>query len=120
MSIKENELFKGIQFWEEYLCYSINKEIMKMLNVEQNIQEDKEMTDYKYANIVFTQILNIIDIMFEFNLGIKTIREVLEPKITVYRLNDEFKATINEVIQGKIDNTNQNNENNNEIKNKSE
>ena len=120
MSIKENELFKGIQFWEEYLCYSINKEIMKMLNVEQNIQEDKEMTDYKYANIVFTQILNLIDIMFEFNLGIKTIREVLEPKITVYRLNDEFKATINEVIQGKIDNTNQNNENNNEIKNKSE
>ena len=120
MSIKENELFKGIQFWEEYLCYSINKEIMKMLNVEQNIQEDKEMTDYKYANIVFTQILNLIDIMFEFNLSIKTIREVLEPKITVYRLNDEFKATINEVIQGKIDNTNQNNENNNEIKNKSE
>ena len=29
------------------------------------------------------------------------IKEVLEPKINVYRLNGDFKATINEVIQSR-------------------
>ena len=103
-SFKENELFKDKNFWEEYLCYSINKEIMKMLKQEKNIKEDKEITDYKYGNIVFTQILTIIETMFEFDLKSDIIKEVLEPKINYYRLNDEFKGTINEIIKNKEDN----------------
>ena len=103
-SFKENELFKEKNFWEEYLCYSINKEIMKMLKVEKNIKEDKAITDYKYGNIVFTQILTIIETMFEFDLKSDIIKEVLEPKINYYHLNDEFKNTINEIIKGKEDN----------------
>ena len=100
-SIKENIIFKQKNFWEEYLCYAINKEIMKTLKADKKIQEDKEITDYKYANIVFTQILSMINNMFEFNVDINTIKEVLEPKINVYRLNGDFKATINEVIQSR-------------------
>ena len=100
-SIKENIIFKQKNFWEEYLCYAINKEIMKTLKADKKIQEDKEITDYKYANIVFTQILSMINNMFEFNVDINIIKEVLEPKINVYRLNGDFKATINEVIQSR-------------------
>ena len=100
-SIKENIIFKEKNFWEEYLCYAINKEIMKMLKIDEKIQEDKKVTDYKYSNIVFTQILAMIDNMFEFNLDINIVKEVLEPKINVYRLNGDLKATIKEVIKSK-------------------
>ena len=103
-SFKDNELFKQKMFWEDYLTYSINKEIIKMLKVEGNIQEDKEITDYKYSNIIFTQILTLIDIMHEFNLDSQTIKDILQPKIIFYRLNDEFKGTINEEIQNRENN----------------
>jgi len=100
-SIRDNIIFKEKNFWEEYLCYAINKEIMKTLKADKKIQEDKTVTDYKYSNIVFTQILSMINNMFEFNVDINIIREVLEPKINVYRLNGDLKATINEVIQSR-------------------
>ena len=74
---------------------------MKTLKADKKIQEDKTVTDYKYSNIVFTQILSMINNMFEFNVDINIIREVLEPKINVYRLNGDLKATINEVIQSR-------------------
>ena len=119
-TFKDNELFKQKNFWEDYLCYSINKEIIKMIKVEKNIEEDKEMTDYKYSNIIFTQILTLIDIMYEFNLDSKNIKDILEPKITFYRLNDEFQATINEVIQNREDSLNNKSENENEDENKND
>ena len=106
-SFKDNELFKQKIFWEDYLTYSINKEIIKMLKVEDNILEDKEITDYKYSNIIFTQILTLIDIMFEFNLDSQTIKDILKPKIIFYRLNDDFKGTINEEIQNRENNKNE-------------
>ena len=100
-SFKENKVFKDKNFWEEFLCYSINKEIMKTLDLDQKVKEDKEKSDYKYSNIVFAQILTLIDNMFEFDLDCETIKEVLNPKISVYKLNDMFKETINDVILSK-------------------
>jgi CRP-like cAMP-binding protein len=100
-SFKGNKVFKDKSFWEEFLCYSINKEIMKTLNLDQKIQEDKENSDYKFSNVVFAQILTLIDNMFEFDLDCETIKDVLNPKISVYKLNDNFKETINDVILAK-------------------
>ena len=100
-SFKGNKVFKDKSFWEEFLCYSINKEIMKTLNLDQKIKEDKENSDYKYSNVVFAQILTLIDNMFEFDLDCETIKAVLNPKISVYKLNDNFKETINDVILAK-------------------
>lgn len=100
-SFKGNKLFKDKNFWEEFLCYSINKEIMKTLQRDQLVKEDKEISDYKYSNVVFTQILTLIDNMFEFDLDSEIVKEVLNPKISYYRLNDEFKQTINDIIEVK-------------------
>ena len=100
-SFKGNKLFKDKNFWEEFLCYSINKEIMKTLQRDQLIKEDKENSDYKYSNVVFTQILTLIDNMFEFDLDSEIVKEVLNPKISYYRLNDEFKQIINDIIEVK-------------------
>ena len=101
-SIKHNKVFKDKNFWEEFLCHSINKEIMKTLKRDQKIQETKETSDYKLSNVVFTQILTLIDNMFEFDVDSNTIKEVLNPKINVYKLNDDFKETINDIIETKI------------------
>ena len=97
-SIKANKIFNDKNFWEEFLCYSINKEIMKTLNVDQKVKEDKKNSDYKYSNVVFSQILTLIDNMFEFDLDYNTIKDVLNPKISYYKLNDELKRTIEDVI----------------------
>ena len=101
-SFKGNKMFKDKNFWEEILCYSINKEIMKTLQRDQKVKEDKENSDYKYSNVVFSQILTLIDNMFEFDLDPNIIKEVLNPKITYYKLNNELKETINDVIEVKI------------------
>lgn len=97
-SIKPNKIFKDKNFWEEFLCYSINKEIMKTLNVDQKVKEDKKNSDYKYSNVVFSQILTLIDNMFEFEVDYNTIKDVLNPKISYYKLNDGLKKTIEDVI----------------------
>ena len=97
-SIKSNRIFKDKNFWEEFLCYSINKEIMKTLNVDQKVKEDKKNSDYKYSNVVFSQILTLIDNMYEFDVDYNTIKDVLNPKISYYKLNNELKKTIEDVI----------------------
>ena len=100
-SIKENKLFKDKTFWEEFLVYSINKEIMKTLNRDSNKKENKKHSDAKFSNVVFAQILTIIDNMFEFDIEPNVIKEILEPKIKYYKLDDSLKDTINEVILSK-------------------
>ena len=74
---------------------------MKTLKNDQKIQEDKAISDYKFSNVVFTQILTLIDNMFEFNVDSNTVKEVLNPKIRIYKLSDEFKETINNIIESK-------------------
>ena len=105
-SLKNNNVFKDKNFWEEFLCYAINKEIMKTLKRDQKIREDKENSDYKYSNVVFAQILTLIDNMIEFDLDCNTIKEILNPKIKVYNLNDIFKDTIKDVIASKMEQKN--------------
>ena len=99
--IIENKVFKDKNFWEEFLCYSINKEIMKTLDIDQNLNEDKEKVDYKLSNAVFAKILTLIDNMSEFGLDCQTIKDVLNPKINIYKLNDMHKETINDIILSK-------------------
>ena len=101
IGIKENKLFKDKTFWEEFLFYSINKEIMKTLKRDKNTKETKKNSDTKFSNVVFAQILTLIDNMFEFNVDSKVVKEVLEPKINYYKLNDALKHTINDVILSK-------------------
>ena len=101
VSLKENKLFKDKTFWEEFLFYSINKEIMKTMERDQKIKENKRNSDNKITNVVFSQLLTLIDNMFEFDIEPDTVREILEPKIKYYKLNDSLKSTINDVILAK-------------------
>ena len=100
-SIIKNDLFKDKQFWEEFLTYSITKEITKTLKRDEKSKESKNASDAKLSNIVFAQLLTLIDNMHEFGLNSDEIREILNPKIKFYKLNDDLKKTINDVIEVK-------------------
>jgi hypothetical protein len=100
-NLKNNELIKDRHFWEEFLCYSINKEIMKTLNRDEKKRESKQNSDVKFSNVVFSQLLTLIDNMYEFNVDSNDIKEILGPKISYYKLNDALKNTINDVITSK-------------------
>ena len=100
-SIKNNALLKDKHFWEEFLCFSINKEIMKTLDRDEKRKESKQHSDVKLSNLVFSQLLTLIDNMYEFDLDSKDIQEILGPKMTYYKIKDDLKNTINEVINSK-------------------
>ena len=100
-NVTENKLFKDKTFWEEFLVYSINKEIMKTMKRDQKMKENKANSDNKISKVVFSQLLTLIDNMFEFGVDAKVVREVIEPKIKYYRLDDALKITINDVINVK-------------------
>ena len=102
--LKKNKLYKERTFWEDFLCYAINKEIMKTQKRDKKIIEDKEISDNKLSNIVFSQLLTLIDNMAEFGVDAQSIKEVIEPKIVYYKLNDALKNTINDVLNSKIEN----------------
>ena len=108
-SFKQNLLFKEKNFWEKYLSYAINKEITKFLKIEPQTNEDNKNTEHKYSNVVYTQIMTLIDIMFEFDINVNMIKEILEPKINEYQLSEEFKITIDEVIINREENRINNN-----------
>ena len=100
-SIKNNDIFKDKNFWEEFLCYSINKHIMQTLERDKKIRENKKETDSKFSNVVFAQLLTLIENMYKFNIDSKIVKEVLEPKISYYRLTESCKSTIDDVITAK-------------------
>ena len=101
--LMKNKLFKERTFWEDFLCYAINKEIMKTQRRDKMMIEDKQMSDNKLSNIVFSQLLTLIDNMAEFGVDGESIKEVIEPKILYYKLNDALKNTINDVLNSKIE-----------------
>ena len=101
--LKSNEVFKDKDFWEDFLCYSISKEIMKTQRRDKKTMENKSSSDSKLSNIVFSQLLTIIDSMIEFGFSPEKTREIIEPKINYYKLNDALKLTVNEVLNSKIE-----------------
>ena len=98
--IKNNNLFKTKDFWEELLIYSISKEIIRSKKGEE--KENEEQLNEKSANIVFSQLLSLIDNMFDFDVEGELIIQIIEPRIEYYKVGDKFKKTINDYIQTKL------------------
>ena len=114
--IEDNELFKSKDFWEKYLEYAINKEIIRNKNIEIN---DSNSESKKMNNIVFAQALSLIDNMVDFGLEQEMIKDIIEPKMIQYKLTDNLKNTIYGVIQNKITTrkNKEQGENNNDVSN---
>ena len=111
--ILDNKYFKVKEFWEELLIYSISKEVLRSNKSETIVKnkENEQKLKTKNENIIFSQLLSLIDNMFDFGLDDQLIRQIIEPKIIFYKIGDNLKDTINDVIVSKI----KSNKNNNKI-----
>ena len=97
-SILKNGCFQSKAFWEELLIYSISKEIASSVKRENISREDEKRLKTKNDNIIFSQLLSIIDNMFDFGVDEHFVKEIIEPKIQFYKVDDKLSKTINDVM----------------------
>ena len=113
--IMNNELFKSKKFWETFTNYSIDKEIALSKQTDEkngvNSENDKE-NEEKYSNIVFAQLVPMINNMIEFELDINIVEEIILPLITQYKIGPELaEAIIAPINEKKLENENKQNMN---------
>ena len=103
--IQDNKIFKSKKFWEEFLEFSINKEIVTCVNNDVKngniLKENRKEAEDKMSNIAFAQILPYADNMIEFGLDKEIIREVVFPKMTQYKMSNELIESIKAIINSK-------------------
>lgn len=100
--IQNNKIFKSKIFWEEFLQYSISKEIVACINNDTKtgtlLNENQKESDDKKSNIAFSQILPYTDNMKEFGLDKETIQEIIFPIINQYKINPESIEMIKSIF----------------------
>lgn len=100
--ILNNECFKMKDFWEELLIYSISKEVVQSNKREAIGRDDEKKLKTKNDNIIFSQLLSLIDNMFDFGVEENLVRAIIEPKIKFYKVEEKLSKTINDVMESKI------------------
>ena len=100
--IIDNKYFKLKDFWEELLIYSISKEVARSNKREKIGRENENKLKVKNDNIIFSQLLTLIDNMFDFGADENLVKNIIEPKLIFYKIGDNLKDTINDVIGSKI------------------
>ena len=100
--ILNNECFKMKDFWEELLIYSISKEVVQSNKREAIGRDDEKKLKTKNDNIIFSQLLSLIDNMFDFGVEENLVKAIIEPKIKFYKVEEKLSKTINDVMESKI------------------
>ena len=102
-TIQNNNIFKSKKFWEEFLEYSISREIVTSVNndVKNGTFTNNKESDDKKMNIAFAQILPYADNMIDFGLDKETIQEIIFPIISKYKIDKESIEMIKEIINKK-------------------
>ena len=76
-NIQNKEIFRSKKFWEEFLDFSINKEIVQCVSNDVKngniLKENRKEAEDKMSNIAFAQIVPYTDNMREFGLDKETI-----------------------------------------------
>ena len=100
--IQNNEIFKSQKFWEEFLEFSINKEIVNCVSNDVKsgniLKENRKETEDKMSNIAFAQIVPYTDNMKEFGLDKEIIKQVVFPRMEKYKMSDELIESIKGII----------------------
>lgn len=101
-NIQNKEIFRSKKFWEEFLDFSINKEIVQCVSNDVKngniLKENRKEAEDKMSNIAFAQIVPYTDNMREFGLDKETIKELVFPKMEKYKMNKELIEQVKDVI----------------------
>ena len=100
--IQNNELFKSKKFWEEFLDFCINKQIIRSVtNDAKNgniLKENRKDTEDKMSNIAFGRIAPYVNNMKDFGLDKESIIQIVFPKMEKYRMNNESIELVKNLI----------------------
>lgn len=91
-----HELYKKEEFWSDYISYEIVTHIKKKeLNEKQigRILDEKEIIR-RNNDIVFAQLMTMIECMKNFGLNEKQIINIISPMFDAYKMEDDKKETI--------------------------
>ena len=100
--IENNDCFKSKDFWEELLVYSISKDVVQSNKREAISRDDEKKLKIKNNNIIFSQLLSLIDNMFDFGADDNLIKTIIEPKIKFYNVDEKNSKTIIEYMDSKF------------------
>ncbi len=100
--ILNNDCFKSKDFWEELLVYSISKDVVQSNKREAISRDDEKKLKIKNNNIIFSQLLSLIDNMFDFGADDNLIKTIIEPKIKFYNVDEKNSKTIIEYMDSKF------------------
>ena len=104
--ISNHKIFKDKQFWENYLEYIIQKEIIESLknnkkNIGMLIDKDQNENIKRYGKIVFAQLIGFCDNMIDFGFNKEEIKKLIEPKIEYYQMEKTDVQIIYDVLNNK-------------------
>ena len=100
--ILNHECFKSKDFWEALLIYSISKEVVQSNKRDAPGKDDEKKIKTKNDNIIFSQLLFLIDNMFDFGVDENLIKAIIEPKLEFYKVDEKLTKTIMDIIDSKI------------------
>ena len=103
--IQDNQIFKSKKFWDEFLTFAINKEIITCFSNDSKngtiLKENTKDFNEKKTNIAFTQILPYADNMVGFGLDKQMIQEVIFPQLDKYNMSNELIESVKAVLNDK-------------------
>ena len=100
--IENHNIFKSKKFWEEFLDFCINKEIVKTVSndvINGNImKENRKDTEDKMGNIAFGRIAPYVKNMKDLGLDKESIIQIVFPKMEKFRMNKELIELVKNII----------------------
>ena len=98
--IKDNPIFKSKNFWDDFIFYSIENGKNEAFNVNnQTIYKDENENNNRYSQIAFAQLIPLTDNMIYFGLDKEVIKELINPRIEYYKLNEESVNLIMNLLE---------------------
>ena len=99
--LKDKEIFHVIEFWKKYSEYIIKQEIEKLIKNEETNQEGEKLDKLREKG-AFSQLLDIIKNMKDFEFEKNQIKETIAEYIKQYNISEEYQLALNSIINQPI------------------
>ena len=100
--IENHNIFKSKNFWEEFLDFCINKEIVKTVSNDVKngniLKENRKDTEDKMSNIAFGRIAPYVKNMKDLGLDKESIIQIVFPKMEKFRMNKDLIELVKNII----------------------
>lgn len=104
-NIENHPVFKNLDFWKNFIQFTISNTINQSIenDIKNNIilKENEKESKKKYNNLIFSQLVTLVDNMFEFGLDISNIKILIKQKINYYKIDENSENIIWSILENK-------------------